>query len=1469
MALGLGGLALAETPSQALPPYLTLHLPLATGVLARVGPTPEVVGDSPGEWLRGEGQGALRLASEVLDGHGRVVHAPPSARLLLPAKGVLVNAQGAVSFWIRAPRVKDPQAHDFPVLLRLVNSGGGTWDLAVRETPYAPGEKKLTGSEAAALAEQSSRVELDALTWGNSREEKGEPPDLDEAAPPGATLQCRIDMQLWPEGKATLTLVGEAHQRQAQEWHHVLWTWRSLHHDLYIDGQRVGGDAPPNRISRLAPITLDAARLELLACSADVRDLRLYSRWLPPEHARLLATTNATGELPALPPVRVWTDWGYSTGRSVIFVDAGGVNGAAYAEVRCVAAGQDAPVSRQRMPTLPDGLGEAVSRPFEPKPFPPGNYHYEAVVYDAAGVEVGRGHSAVWTCEKKPWPFLGFEGGRSETAKVRVIPPFTPVVVKADTVSVVLREHGVGRQGFFTNVVAAGKELLAGPIRLDVVAGGQPLAFTEGPGLGAIQGGQTYADWRAETRTPQGHSLSVDAHLEYDGVTRFDVTLSPATTLAVDRVELVIPYRQETVRLCHSGLAFWFGAIERGADGVWSCRAINWAGPGGERERRQGVLFDSFDKALGLFPPPVRTAYTPYMHIGNDHRGLAWFVDNDQNWIHDPSIPPLEFVARGDAPFLRLNLVAQASVLNQPVTWSFYLLANPFKPLPPKWRAWGVGTQQRSNKLLKQADHLFWWHWGEYAGGFRPYPGPAVSYDEKAGAPEAGQQVKPAGGTYDDWRDKFKNDDVRHLPFINFGTPGGFPGFTPDCMVYPYTWKLHNNQPHRDYVAYWLDRCVRDIGIDGVYIDEPYSEPYSYNVLAGDAPYIRPDGTRSIGYRYMEGRAYIRRLKQLFTDHGIDYSIWLHNTNYRALPVMTFADIGMDGEHPSIWVPEFDRYHSFYNPAQSRGYIAGAAYGFVGAQMFHANTNPKGADAFARLYRKCRTYLAVTLPNGVLPMSTTFSGELDRIQNINAAFGLAVQEPEELTAEQWAERYPGISIVPAPMSLTALLLPQSGRTLLYVGAPVGPATNALVITGNLTPLGEGKPDVHLWDAENGASLRVNGQWRLAVPPEDFACVWIEGRDSPQPDRPAGVLLGVSFDRSMEADAGGGLLPVATANGAPLPAPVAGRSGGGLAVSGASPALAYPVVPSWAAGSVQFDLKAERASTQPLTLLRLEHHLDCELQIASRKDVAGLLLTVRETPLVLPVPATAYVDGNPPAVARTAFGKLSAAGPEGWRRVILTWQAGRYRLYCDGVEIAAILDPAAPRLRDALAPVRGVRFGDGARGGGGAVLDSIRVYDWTLAPADVRAAWNAAPDVPVVLKANNQEAFTVWYDHRAHGGLRAGAAFGRHPASTQVTHVRFSLLDAHADGGKPLAVGEAVPWCGNAWSSLAMKTAEQFSSVAADFGEKVEKDVQAYRLRVELIQRRAKEAGGDKILASQEQKIELDPFSGMEGGLPEW
>jgi len=321
-------------------------------------------------------------------------------------------------------------------------------------------------------------------------------------------------------------------------------------------------------------------------------------------------------------------------------------------------------------------------------------------------------------------------------------------------------------------------------------------------------------------------------------------------------------------------------------------------------------------------------------------------------------------------------------------------------------------------------------------------------------------------------------------------------------------------------------------------------------------------------------------------------------------------------------------------------------------------------------------------------------------------------------------------------------------------------------------------------------------------PNDVAVVFARGADKPQASRPEGALLGVSFDKGIEPDFGGGLLVASGAGDV---------SGKALAAGFDKPAVGYPIVPSWVQGSVEFDLNVKSLSRRPLRIIGIEHHLDVTLSAVQRGEEKGLLLVANE---VVPQEKLAYQSGRLPMAKHEAFVPVPVGE---WGRVALVWRSGQYDLYWSGKRLGGITAPAAPRLRDASAPACGVWLGDGPVGGtspsrdsrrgdtpptGGdtaqAVLDNVLVYDWALRPEDLVGRGPMAP----AKRPPRGDAFDV----RAWGEKLNELAVGIHLADTKdwekVTAVKFTVFDAEAPAA-PLGTAELTPWLGTGATRLTL------------------------------------------------------------------
>lgn len=1326
---------------------------------------------------------------------------------------VLSTVQGAISFWVKAT-LQDEKTKAFP-LLRMVNTQAGTWSLSIKLTNYQAAEKKM-----------EEIGPKDGSEMGDF--------NVDDGDKPLTSLFCNVGMKIFNEGTLEGSVGGRLDLQQKGGWHHVIWTWRSIHSTIYIDGKVCGsGDT----VSRLQPIANPDARLELLQANVDLADLRIYRRALEADDAEALVAATPAQYLPAQPLFRLWADWAMSTGRTVVYADTAGL-AATRVELSCVENAAKTTLKKMTISSFPSGLAEVMVPVTAPEHFPAGAYHFEGVAFDKNGKEIARARSADWTAEKPDWPWLGSRAGLDKT--IKILPPYTPIQVKGNVVSTVLRDHTLDRNGLFKSIVAGGGELLAAPVALDVESGGHSLAFTGGPGVKGVENKEDSASWSAETATADGHTLQVNGYMEYDGVTRFDVTLTPKGTLKTDRLELRIPYTPDIMRLVnceHSG--YWrYLQVEKDAKtSEYKCNAVNWAvGAPKDPKRRPGVIFDSND----LDDVKVdRYKYAPYMHVGDYHRGLAWFIDNDRNWVYDAGkAPSMELVVTEKEKYLRLNILAKPTDLTEPLQIRFYLLANPLKPLPKDWRTWVIANNGMTNDVERHSAHRFWWHWSEYADSFKPYPGlgePGKPLDPNA-PHETGKHALANNLRYEDWAGKFKGDKLRHIPFINFGTPGGCPAWSQETMVQPYTWKLHNNRATQDYMLYWLERCVQDIGISGVYVDEPYVETYSYNILAGDAAYVRADGTRGLGYRFMEARDYIRRLKQMFSEHGIDYSVWIHSTNYKALPVLTFADISMDGEHPQIWVTEFDNYHAFYNPAMSRGYLASPQFGFVGSQMYHSFTDPKKPNTFAQLYGKTRSYLAVTLPYGVLPQTATFSRELDRTQDIRYAFGIFDDGIEDLNLGDEAQWLPGASFAPEGLKVSGNLNTAKNRALLYTSAPWA-QTGRFELAGGFAGLKLGKPFAHAWNAENGVSLQVEQKTIFDTLPNDFGMILVQGMDQPQHARPDGAILGVSFDKGIDADFGGDMAPPAVTPATSPRKTLPGKAGSAFPLTVENGAVAYSVVPSWVSGTVEFDLQLKENPMQPLKLVSLQHQLDVTLACVFRNGAPALHLTANE---ITPADDLSYLNGNPDGKPRQLLAPLPAGGLDGWNRVTLVWRSGQYELYWNAERLGTLSAPAAPRLRSPQAMAAGVIVGDSGpqEARGQVAIDNLLVYDWALRADDIAAGKGRKPMTAAVRPAG-ADTFPVWVWGNEGKNFIFGANLSGYKDRFTVSSVKFTLLDKN-NPKTVLGGAEIVPWQGVA----IVKNVPSADIVQAGEGDPLNPggeelaDLKDYTLRVELYRDKA-------------------------------
>ncbi|HOX20209.1 MAG TPA: DUF6067 family protein [Gemmatimonadales bacterium] len=169
-----------------------------------------------------------------------------------------------------------------------------------------------------------------------------------------------------------------------------------------------------------------------------------------------------------------------------------------------------------------------------------------------------------------------------------IVPPYTPVSRRGDTLGVLGRKMVIGTAGFprslqslftieMTSIGTQPRELLAGPIRLVAEdAAGREMEW-DAAGFRVVVHDSGRIDWISAASAGPLHML-VHGSLEFDGNAEFSVALTADSALAVRDIRLEIPLRPDVARYM-MGLGVkggrrpdsldWTWEVKHNQDGAW------------------------------------------------------------------------------------------------------------------------------------------------------------------------------------------------------------------------------------------------------------------------------------------------------------------------------------------------------------------------------------------------------------------------------------------------------------------------------------------------------------------------------------------------------------------------------------------------------------------------------------------------------------------------------------------------------------------------------------------------------------------------------------------------------------------------------------------------------------------------------------------------------------------------------------
>ncbi len=461
---------------------------------------------------------------------------------------------------------------------------------------------------------------------------------------------------------------------------------------------------------------------------------------------------------------------------------------------------------------------------------PPGEYALRAEVHAPGGETLGEVTQAVVIPDASPW--LGNTIGLTDT----VPEPFTPLEIEGRAVRCWGREYTFGASGLPEQVVSRSEPLLAAPVALELSAGGQTVSWVDsGPSL------------RLDGRDVRGRAVGAAGDtrvecltaVEYDGMMRFDVTLTPQGATTLDRLVLRIPFVPE-----RAGYLIW----------------TDCAGTGSPADERYGA------RPEGRW----ESDFLPFMWLGDEDRGMVWFSEGPVGWSAPAEGKQISVAREGDAVVMQIVMVGTPREIDGPVTYTFGLQAGPVRPRPDDWRQWTA-------RIYAIATDDRWF--GVVPRNLRERP------DLIARQRERGNPLL----VY-----TFLGETATNQPeYLYFGDR-----WTRSASAGPTSYTHANVCPASSFLDFQLwnfKQGLDEFGIDGLYYDLAWPGPCSNQThghgFTDDAGELRPI------YPIFAYRELAKRTYQMFHEVMPRTHIMAHvSGNAICLPITAFADHTLDGE---------------------------------------------------------------------------------------------------------------------------------------------------------------------------------------------------------------------------------------------------------------------------------------------------------------------------------------------------------------------------------------------------------------------------------------------------------------------------------------------------------------------------------------------------------------------------------------------
>lgn len=456
-----------------------------------------------------------------------------------------------------------------------------------------------------------------------------------------------------------------------------------------------------------------------------------------------------------------------------------------------------------------------------------------------------------------------------------VLPGFEPIAVEGTRIGLYARAYQWSG-GLFPGVIESRGTPIAASMRLMVRDGAQRIELKP-HAVNVTEARPDRATIVAEGRRGT-LDITVTTSIEYDGLARVKVMLSPSAPTVVDGLDYEVQIKDAPAL---TALAFKAETLRP------------------QKQRND------------LLPIPYRGDFINVLGFADGERSFWWFADNARNWIwNDATVTD---VARSDGWItLRQKLIGSRWTVTQPTSFEFAFMATPVRDLGSKHRVERiVSAHPSSQEAALGGKYKLWWTdaFAHDAFAYLDYPQPVAGL-----VTAMDRQAYP--GVINNRRRVLSDRLEYRIEWIPYFSAHCLSVLDPVLDEFRASWEVHPLASYRDglnpyptkfekplltqraegysdYLLWRLQAAMTGLDISGIYFDHG-NVMDSANPLNGE--WIDSNGKRRGSLDILAMRSFFKRLRTMFVAHGKAGDIFVHDSNREIIPAYSFVTATVDGE---------------------------------------------------------------------------------------------------------------------------------------------------------------------------------------------------------------------------------------------------------------------------------------------------------------------------------------------------------------------------------------------------------------------------------------------------------------------------------------------------------------------------------------------------------------------------------------------